>query len=71
MSECLFRCQATWIEEMSGGLFDNEQRSRKDKKDEADDKHISINPPVTREKKKTRKEKAAEALVCGATVSLS
>lgn len=60
---------------MSGGLFDDEQCSKKDEKDEVDDKHISVNPPVTREKKKTRKErrkeKAAEALVCGVTVSLS
>lgn len=54
--------QATWIAEMSAGLYDNPSAE----KEEVDDSHISINPPVTRDKKKTprqkRKEKAAKLL---------
>ena len=60
---------------MSGGLFKEEEQSRKDEKEDMDDKHISINPPVTREKKKTpkerRKQKAAKTLVRATTISLS
>lgn len=52
--------EAMWIEEMSAGLYENPSAE----KEEVDDRHISLNPPVNREKKKTprqkRKEKAAK-----------
>ncbi|KAL8600012.1 hypothetical protein ACOMHN_057781 [Nucella lapillus] len=54
--------QATWIAEMSAGLYENPGAED----DKVDDSHISINPPVSREKKKTprqkRKEKAAKLM---------
>ena len=55
--------QATWLAEMSGGLFDEKDRVE----DTADDSHISLNPPVDRDNRKTRKvrrkEKEAKILV--------
>ncbi|XP_076453564.1 ribosome biogenesis protein NOP53-like isoform X2 [Babylonia areolata] len=52
--------EATWLEEMSAGLYEDPSADQ----EEVDDGHISINPPVSRDRKKTprdrRKEKAAK-----------
>ncbi|XP_070173861.1 ribosome biogenesis protein NOP53-like isoform X2 [Littorina saxatilis] len=57
--------QASWLAEMSGGLFDSEHPSKEEEEGDIT-KPISINPPVNREKKKTpserKKAKAAKLL---------
>ena len=58
--------QATWLEEMSAGLFT--EKVKEENEAEGLNDGISINPPVNREKKKTprdkRKKMAEKLLVC-------
>ncbi|KAK7485015.1 hypothetical protein BaRGS_00023793 [Batillaria attramentaria] len=47
--------EATWLEEMSGGLFAYEEQDGETQT--GDDDRVSVNPPVSRAQRKTKKEK--------------
>lgn len=53
----LFFFKATWLQEMSAGLFDEEDADEEETQIKTDVHRISLNPPVEREDAKTRRQK--------------